>query len=86
MTHGEAWFIQYQSEVMIDGVFVPTIEIEIPKPMSRSEAARYYNTKLFAYWMDCLDDSIPIMQKAEAISRMMFRDPNKHEMFKEKFK
>ena len=45
MTHGEAWFLEYQSEEMVNGVFVPTIKIKIPPVMSHKEAMEYYNKK-----------------------------------------
>lgn len=55
----------------------------IPK-RSRAEVAQEYNTKLFAYWMDQLDDSLSIMRKKQIISLFMFGHTDRHELFKNK--
>lgn len=82
LTHGEAWFLWYQSIAMVDGAFVATLKIKIPPPMTKEEAGEYYNKKLFAYWMTQLCDDIPVAFKAEAVSLMMFGNPDKAKLFK----
>lgn len=83
MKHGEAWYLREQSVEMIKGEFVPTLDISIPPPMDREEAGRYYNTKLFAYWMTQLDDRLSIHRKAQIISALMFGHVEKYKHFKE---
>lgn len=82
-THGEAWFERKQNiDLSKDDSYFSTKAL--PPRMSRKDASRHYNTKLLVYWMNCLDDSMPIMLKAQTISRMMFGDSNRYKMFKEK--
>ncbi|MCD6433301.1 MAG: hypothetical protein J7L21_04595 [Sulfurimonas sp.] len=65
MTYGEAHIAELNSICLVDGIWKKTLHIENkPKPMNRKDAARYYNIKLFAYWMDQLDDRISIIKKS----------------------
>lgn len=85
MTYGEAHRAEIDSMELIDGKFVKTVHIdEKPKPMSRKDAAMYYNTKLFAYWMDQLDDKLSILRKKQIVSLFMFGHTDRHKLFKEK--
>ena len=83
MTHGEAWYKTKQLEgegKMKDDYTPPS---KLPKPMQREDAAKYYNTKLFAYWMDQLDDRLSIHKKAQIVSALMFGHTEKYKLFED---
>ena len=83
MTHGEAW---YQKKLLIaesHGLDDNEGIKGIPKPLPRKEAGKYYNTKLFAYWMDKLDDRLSIKRKKQLISALMFGHTDRYKHFKE---
>lgn len=90
MTYGEAHIAEQHSLVMEDGVWIKKVRIASkPKPMSRkldgkggSEAGRYYNTKMFAFWMDFLDEKLSLAHKQQIISLFMFGNTDKHKLFK----
>lgn len=81
-THGECWFEQKQdvdlSKKQYDNVKA------LPPRMKHEDAVRYYNTKLFAYWIDRLDDQISIERKAKMIGYLMFGDHTRETIFKDK--
>ncbi|MBL4730762.1 MAG: hypothetical protein JKY28_05290 [Sulfurimonas sp.] len=72
MTHGEVWFKRKQKADLGIEPERSIKERPLPKPMSRKDAAKYYNTRLFAYWIDYLDDRLSIHRKREIISALMF--------------
>jgi len=85
MTHGEAWFEQKQKLQNADSFDDCHInERGLPPKMSKEDAGYYYNTKLFAYWMDRLKDNISIMKKKEIIGLFMFGHTDRHKLFKGK--
>lgn len=84
MTYGEAHIAEQWSMELVEGEWQQTVHIsKKQKPMSREDAAKYYNTKLFAYWMDQLDDRLSILRKKQIISALMFGHVDKYKQFKE---
>jgi ribosomal protein L24 len=84
MTYGEASVAEQDSMTLVNGVWVQTVHIKNkPKPMSKPEAIKYYNIKLFAYWMDKLDDRLSIHRKKQLISAFMFGHTDRYKNFKE---
>lgn len=76
MTHGEAWFQEESSMELIKGEWVVTDPAgKIPPPLPRKDAVRYYNSKLFDYWLEKLDERIPVKRREKALSLMMFGNP-----------
>ena len=61
MTYGEAHVAELNSIQLVAGEWKQTLHItgKPRKPMSRSDAVLYYNTKLFGYWLDVLNDISP---------------------------
>lgn len=73
MTHGECWYQEEQSVQLIKGEWVVTNPVgKIPHPLPRKEALRYYNSKLFKYWLEYIDERTEIVGKAKALSLLMF--------------
>jgi len=84
MTYGEAHRAELDSMELVNGEFVKTVYIaDKPKPMCRKDAVAHYNTKLFAYWMDQLDDRLSILRKKQIIAALMFGHVDKHKLFEE---
>ena len=84
MTHGEVWYERKLDVELNDFDDERTVNYKLPEPMNREDAGKYYNKKLFAYWMDQIDDSLSILKKSKIINRYMFGQKNKHQLFKEK--
>ena len=85
MTYGEAHIAEQRSLIMRNGVWVKTLFVENKaKRLSKVEAGKYYNTKLFAYWLDRLDDKYSISKKKDILNYLMFNEPNEKISFKEK--
>lgn len=83
MTHGEAWYENKLRTQREKGFKDNNYKANLPKEMEHKEAVRYYNVKLFAYWMNQLDDRLSIKRKAEIVSALMFGHTKKYEHFKE---
>ena len=71
MTHGEAWFVNKRS---FDIQNAERIDAGLPPRMSRKEASKYYNKKLFEYWCAHLDSKF----SKEIISLLMFGNPYRY--------
>ena len=85
MTYGEAYIAEQQSLTMEKGIWLKTVVIRNKaKRLPRAEAGKYYNTKLFAYWLDRLDDSYSIAKKKAVLNYLMFNKPKEKIKFKEK--
>ncbi|MFT5661777.1 MAG: hypothetical protein ACI9TV_002424 [Sulfurimonas sp.] len=64
MPYGEAHVAEQHSLHLKNAVWKQNIQIHPkPKRMNREDAAKYYNVKLFTYWLNQLDDSLPPIQK-----------------------
>ena len=84
MTYGEEWFARKQAVLKNPKLDCETLtDKTLPPRMSREEAGRYYNTKLFAYWMDRLDDNLSIYRKKQIISLFMFGHIDRYKLFKD---
>ena len=73
LTYGEAW---YQSKMSIKQkrlfeVDANNIRIKQNR-MKREEASRYYNKKLFDYWISKLDSRVRDEHKKKLLSALMF--------------
>ena len=85
MTYGEACIAEKESIELVNGEWIQTVFIKNKaKPMSRKDAARYTNVKLFAYWMNQLDDNLSLLRKKQIVSLYMFGHTDRHKLFKEK--
>lgn len=71
LKHGEAWFAVEQSVELINGEFIPSLKIKIPDPMPREEALTYYGAKLRSYWMENLDERIPVRMREKALDYLI---------------
>lgn len=71
MTYGEAHIAEKNSLKLKKGMWQQTLFIrDKAQPMKKEEACRYYNTKLFDYWLDTLN------KNATWIKTRMFGHPN----------
>jgi len=85
LTYGEACIEEQFSMRMVNGEAVPSIEHKNkPKRMKREDAAKYYNKKLFDYWINQLDDNLSELRKKQIISLFMFGHTDRHKLFKGK--
>ena len=80
LTYGEALQLEQDSMEMHKGVWTQTIKvINKAQPMTRKEAARYYNKKLFDYYKEQRRAVEKHKQYLERkLSYLMFRDPFKY--------
>ncbi|MDQ7067770.1 MAG: hypothetical protein Q9M40_07245 [Sulfurimonas sp.] len=77
MTHGEAYVQEKNSMHLENGVWKKEYIPDKPKPMSREDASKYYNTKLHDYWLDMLNKERPKRKKKNStwIKIRMFGTP-----------
>lgn len=80
-TYGELWYEQKQDIDLSQENYKKTRGL--PPRMKHIDAVKYYNKKLFAYWLDKLDDDISIPRKRKIINLYMFGLGDKHKLFKE---
>lgn len=74
-----------KSEKQIDKYLYTDLYQEPCIPKSRrAEIVREYNIKLFAYWMDQLDENLSILRKSQIISALMLGHTDRYKLFKEK--
>jgi len=84
VTYGEAHIEEQWSMELVEGEWKQTVYIQNkPQPMVHKDAVKYYNTKLFAYWMDQLDDRLTLSHKKQIVSALMFGHIDKYKLFKE---
>lgn len=78
-THGEKWYRNKCGLKEKDG-FEHNLNPELgcPDRMSRKEAVKYYNAKIFSFWVGMLDASLPQTKREEITSYLMFRNPQKY--------
>ena len=73
-TYGEFW---YQTKLDINKLekleMMDTSKKNIER-MSRKEASRYYNKKLFDYWIGKLDNRVRDEHKKKLLSALMFNN------------
>lgn len=73
LTHGEQWFKQKQEIDLKVGVeYCGGASNNLPPRMSRDEAAKYYNTKFFNYWLTQLDEDIDTKNRISVLKFLMF--------------
>jgi len=78
MTYGEAW---YQSKINIslrdDGI---KFNEKKAKRMKRKESIKYYNKKLFDYWIkqEYFEVDISLEKREKIISALMFGNINRY--------
>lgn len=83
LTYGEACVLEKSSLYMERGVWKQAVTIENkPPPMSKKDAAKHYNTKLFAYWLGHIDNKYSLPEKKAILNYLMFRSSNKEKIFK----
>jgi len=72
MTYGEA-MIQAREQATLNKEH---FALEVPpceKKMSYEKLCKYYNDKLFAYWLSCLKDNIPMQMKKKVLRYLLGR-------------
>ncbi|MFK5937700.1 MAG: hypothetical protein QM497_04795 [Sulfurimonas sp.] len=83
LTYGEACIKEKESLELVKGKWTQKFHIHKKQSrMSRKDAGRYYNTKLFAYWMSLLNDDLSILRKSQIISLFMFGHAERYKLFK----
>lgn len=83
MTHGEAWYKATRHENIDLSKDFHCTPRNLPNPMKYEDAVKYYNTKLFTYWMTQLDDRVSILRKSQIISALMFGNTQKYKSYKD---
>jgi len=81
MTYGEACFEEHSSLALVDGNFIQTVYIRNkPKPMSHSDAVKYYNKRLFKHWVHDYnyDKRLSVKRRKELVSAFMFGSSQKY--------
>ena len=72
MTLGEAIVEAKENMTFKDGVLSLKMP-ECKKRMSYKELCKYYNDKLFKYWLNCLSDDIPAQMKRKVLMYLLRR-------------
>ena len=77
LTHGEAYvqLIDSPDFFKLEATSIEHKLRSLPPKMSKTEAGAYYNQKLFTYWLEQLDETIPLKVREEALRFMMFKNP-----------
>jgi len=72
MTHGEAWYkaTRYDKLNLANAFNAPS---NLPKKMTREEAGKYYNDKLFDYWLTQMSNGISKKRKTSALKYLIYR-------------
>ena len=84
MTYGEAYTAEKNSIDLVDGKWVKTVHIENkPEPMSREDAVRYYNIKLFNFWLGCINPKASLLKRKKLVSALMFGHVDYYKKYKE---
>ena len=78
MTYGEAHIAEQDSVMMIKGEFKKTLHVaNIPKRMPRDKAVKYYNKKLFDYWLKhASNKKYSLTSNIKRLNYLMFRNTN----------
>lgn len=81
MTHGEAWYVNKQKLQEIPSLNLEDElqKIKLPPKMSKEEAVRYYNKKLFDYFVSSIKTKTKKRVKKSLVSFLMFGNPNIYE-------
>ena len=86
MTYGEAHVAEQLSITLEKGMWKKTLNIkDKPDRMSRKDAAKYYNKKLFDHWVNdyAYDDRVSIMMRKSIVSSLMFGHKDRYKEFEE---
>ena len=85
MTHGEAWYKNKQNLQEIETLDLEKEmdKIKLPPRMSHKEAVRYYNKKMFDYYVANLKAKSPMRVKKAFVSREMFGNCLQYKEFEE---
>lgn len=71
LTHGEKWYSNKTRIQSLPNFEDYNAESGCPPRMGRADAVKYYNTKLFNYWLEMLD--VP-KHKEEVLLFLMFHN------------
>ena len=69
MTFGEEWFKEKSATSSLK--YARNITVKAQR-MSRKDAGKYYNTKLFNYWVEMLDNTVSKKNRTMLLSALMF--------------
>ena len=85
MTHGEAWYLNKQrlQEIPSLNLEDELQKIKLPPKMNKEDAVRYYNKKMFDYYVAELKAKAPMRVKKALVSRDMFRDWSRYNEFED---
>lgn len=85
MTHGEVWFEKTREDKLDLTKEFQCSPRNLPEQMSRDDAAKYYNTKLFNYWFKTIKFTHikSVEKRAMAIKHLMFGNPLKTKLLEE---
>jgi len=72
-THGECWYARKCKIEKSQSLAIDEFEDRraLPKRMSRKDAGKYYNKKLFGYWSKGSDKKI-VLTESQIVSMLMF--------------
>ena len=85
MTYGEAHEAEGRSIVLENGKWVKTLYIpNKAEPMKHDDAVKYYNKKLFDYWLTKLDDRLSTCRKSQLLSALMYGHVDNYKKYEEK--
>ena len=72
MTLGEA-IVKAKENMTFNGGVLSLKMPECKKRMNYKELCKYYNDKLFKYWLNCLSDDIPKHKKKQILRYLLGR-------------
>jgi len=88
MTHGEVWYLnkcKLQELETLDAEDAIN-KMKLPQKMSKADASKYYNKKLFNYWVTCIQSDIELQHKKEILSALMFGHTKAYKKYEEEKK
>jgi hypothetical protein len=81
-TYGEAHIAEQHSMVLKNGEWTQTVHIQNkPKRLPRDKAGKYYNKKLFEYWMNQMEVKKTKKAKAKRLKFLMFWSPDRERFY-----
>jgi len=88
MTHGEAWYenkLQLQESDTLDLEENVGMIKSLPKRLSKEEALRHYNIKLFNHWVHDYEYNkrLSVKQIKEIVSALMFGHKDRYKEYEE---